>query len=38
MLVHQAAYQFELYTAKPAPFETMEKALLAKIRQISQGG
>jgi len=31
MLVHQAAYQFELYTGQPAPFEVMEKALLDRI-------
>jgi shikimate dehydrogenase len=32
MLVHQAAYQFELYTGRQAPFEVMERALLEKIR------
>ena len=31
MLVHQAAYQFELYTGQQAPFEVMEKALLERI-------
>jgi len=35
MLVHQAAYQFELYTGERAPFETMERALLHKIDQLS---
>jgi shikimate dehydrogenase len=35
MLVHQAAYQFELYTGEQAPFETMESALLQKIDQLS---
>lgn len=34
MLVHQAAYQFELYTGKQAPFEVMEKALLERISQL----
>jgi shikimate dehydrogenase len=38
MLVHQAAYQFELYTGQQAPFQTMEKALLDKIREISAAG
>jgi shikimate dehydrogenase len=28
MLIHQALFQFELYTDKKAPFEVMEKALL----------
>jgi len=28
MLIHQARYQFELYTGREAPFEVMEKALL----------
>lgn len=32
MLVHQAAYQFELYTGRQAPLEVMERALLEKIR------
>jgi shikimate dehydrogenase len=31
MLVHQAAYQFELYTGQQAPLEVMERALLEKI-------
>lgn len=31
MLVHQALFQFELYTGQKAPFEVMEKALLAAI-------
>lgn len=35
MLVHQAAYQFQLYTGKPAPFEVMERALLERIREGS---
>lgn len=35
MLVHQAVYQFELYTAKQAPFEVMEKALLEAIRTVA---
>lgn len=34
MLVHQAAYQFELYTGRPAPFETMEAALLDRIERL----
>ena len=34
MLVHQAAYQFELYTGKRAPFEVMERALLEKISRL----
>ena len=34
MLVHQARVQFELYTAKQAPFEVMEKALLERIRRL----
>lgn len=34
MLVHQAAYQFELYTGKQAPFEVMEQALLDRISQL----
>jgi len=34
MLVHQARYQFELYTGKHAPFEVMEKALLERIRRL----
>ena len=35
MLVHQAAYQFELYTGQEAPLEAMEQALLETIEQIS---
>jgi shikimate dehydrogenase len=31
MLIHQALFQFELYTGQKAPFEIMEKALLAAI-------
>lgn len=31
MLIHQACYQFELYTGIKAPFDVMEKALLDKI-------
>jgi shikimate dehydrogenase len=31
MLIHQACYQFELYTGLKAPFDVMEKALLDKI-------
>ncbi len=31
MLVHQASFQFELYTGKPAPFDVMERALLDRI-------
>ena len=34
MLVHQAAYQFELYTGQQAPFEVMERALLDKISRL----
>lgn len=34
MLVHQAAYQFELYTGQQAPFEIMEKALLERISHL----
>ncbi len=34
MLVHQAAYQFELYTGQQAPFEVMEEALLERIRHL----
>lgn len=34
MLVHQAMYQFELYTGKRAPFEAMEKALLERISRL----
>jgi shikimate dehydrogenase len=30
MLVHQAAYQFQLYTGREAPLEAMEQALLAQ--------
>jgi len=35
MLVHQAAYQFQLYTGVHAPFEAMEGALLETIARIS---
>jgi shikimate dehydrogenase len=35
MLVHQAAYQFQLYTGVGAPFEAMEEALLETIERIS---
>lgn len=31
MLIHQACYQFELYTGMKAPFDVMEKALLDKV-------
>jgi shikimate 5-dehydrogenase len=31
MLIHQALFQFELYTGRKAPFDVMEKALLAAI-------
>jgi shikimate dehydrogenase len=34
MLAHQAAYQFELYTGKQAPFAVMERALLDKISRL----
>jgi shikimate dehydrogenase len=34
MLVHQAAYQFELHTGKRAPFEVMEEALLERIGHL----
>jgi len=34
MLVHQAMYQFELYTGKQAPFAVMEKALLERISRL----
>jgi shikimate dehydrogenase len=34
MLVHQAAYQFELYTGERAPFEVMEQALLERISRL----
>ena len=34
MLIHQASYQFELYTGQQAPFEVMEEALLETIRQL----
>jgi shikimate dehydrogenase len=36
MLVHQAAYQFELYTGRPAPFEVMEEALLHQISLLER--
>jgi shikimate dehydrogenase len=36
MLVHQARYQFELYTGKQAPFEVMEKALLHRISLLDK--
>jgi shikimate dehydrogenase len=35
MLVHQAMTQFELYTGQEAPFEAMERALLAQIGRMS---
>jgi shikimate dehydrogenase len=35
MLVHQAAYQFQLYTGVQAPFEAMEGALLETLDRIS---
>ena len=35
MLVHQAMYQFELYTGKQAPFEVMEKALLERVSRLA---
>ena len=31
MLIHQALFQFELFTGKKPPFEVMEKALLAAV-------
>jgi shikimate dehydrogenase len=31
MLVHQAAYQFRLYTGREAPYDAMERALLETI-------
>jgi len=34
MGVHQAAYQFELYTGKPAPLAVMEKALREHIKSL----
>ncbi|MGD1006872.1 MAG: shikimate dehydrogenase [Ignavibacteriaceae bacterium] len=34
MLVHQALYQFELYTGQQAPFEVMEKALTNGINKL----
>jgi shikimate dehydrogenase len=36
MLVHQARYQFELYTGKQAPFEVMEKALLHRVSHLDK--
>lgn len=33
MLIHQACYQFELYTGVKAPFEVMEKAMFDKINE-----
>jgi len=33
MLIHQACFQFELYTGVKAPFEVMEKALLDKVQE-----
>jgi shikimate dehydrogenase len=36
MLVHQAAYQFELYTGRQAPFEVMEEALLHRISLLDR--
>jgi shikimate dehydrogenase len=35
MLVHQAAYQFQLYTGQEAPYGAMEQALLETIRGLS---
>jgi shikimate dehydrogenase len=35
MLVHQAAYQFQLYTGQEAPLDVMERALLETIEHIS---
>jgi shikimate dehydrogenase len=35
MLVHQAAYQFQLYTGREAPLEAMEQALLETIERVS---
>jgi shikimate 5-dehydrogenase len=35
MLVHQAAYQFQLYTGREAPLDVMERALLETIEHIS---
>jgi shikimate dehydrogenase len=35
MLVHQAAYQFQLYTGREAPLGAMEQALLETIERIS---
>ncbi len=35
MLMHQAAYQFQLYTGRKAPFEAMERALLDTIDQMA---
>jgi shikimate dehydrogenase len=35
MLVHQAVYQFQLYTGVEAPFGAMEGALLETIERIS---
>jgi shikimate dehydrogenase len=31
MLIHQALFQFELFTGQKPPFEVMEKALLAAV-------
>lgn len=33
MLIHQACFQFELYTGVKAPFEVMEKAMLDKVKE-----
>ena len=35
MLVHQAAYQFQLYTGQEAPLAAMEQALLDTIERIT---
>lgn len=34
MLIHQALFQFELYTGRRAPFEAMETALLKRIQLL----
>jgi shikimate dehydrogenase len=36
MLVHQAMYQFELYTGQQAPFEAMEKALVVVLERSNK--
>jgi len=33
MLIHQALFQFELFTKKKAPFKIMEKAVLQVIKE-----